>query len=537
MKKIKFFIASMLGAIALVFATVFGTRVNANIVSQTWKADDETDTSFSVSSTVEDNDIFKIEINTGVAYTKTADNSTATADDEELTFSNALVSNGSANSVANGIKVTTKVDDVTLKFYYTVSDSKFASKDQSKSGNFKLSDGTSDVFTSTKTSDKSNKVAYTDSYSLANAGSIIAYTSGNRLCLFAVTGSYETAGENQTAIVFYDGSTKLAKKIYDYDSTIDYKPTTSTLNYRFDYWCIDSALTTPLSSTTASSETPTTLYAKWVMCDTYLDSRNIVDNSYSSAVTKETVNYYSNSVFNLVTMGVTTNNGMTMPYGEKNDYRLVTNSSGSSEKNSINFVAPYDCSLVLLTATGDTKRVGYVYEDSYDNENLILTITSTATNTLTISRVDIKAGKTYYIGSSNSIYIYGIYLGDKSFVTSSIAAQFDNDSAPTKLRLVGVIDGLKPAEYAEISNLTFDFDFNGKSFTKNCTSIYKSVSSVKSDFTSGTYKLYVVLTIDGVSKYTAAGDKSIENIKMTINFEDGTQKIVTRDDVLLAPKA
>ena len=52
MKKIKFLIASMIGAIALVFAAVFGTKINAEstqtyvnaIFSQVQYADDETDT-------------------------------------------------------------------------------------------------------------------------------------------------------------------------------------------------------------------------------------------------------------------------------------------------------------------------------------------------------------------------------------------------------------------------------------------------------------------------------------------------------------
>jgi hypothetical protein len=152
--------------------------------------------------------------------------------------------------------------------------------------------------------------------------------------------------------------------------------------------------------------------------------------------------------------------------------------------------------------------------------------------------LSIKAGENYFgKGDGNPSVTKIEIINYNSYVTSSIAAQFDNDAAPAKLRLVGIIDGLKPTEYAEISNVTFTFDFNGNSLEKKCTQLYKSVASLKSDFAAGDYKLYVVLTINGVNKYVESGDKSIENIKMTINFEDGTQKVVTRDDVLLAAKA
>lgn len=259
-KKILLGVASVLTLGALF--TVSSVKVNAADISATWNVDSETDTSFAASTEIEDKSFFKIETNSECAYGVLTNHDAATADDGSgLTFNNGLVANGSSTSVSKGIKVTTTENNVTVKFYYTMTDSKFATTTQSKSGNLKISDGTTDLFTSSKTSNKANATAYTDSYTLASAGTIIAYSSGNRLCLFAVSASYEAAGEGQTSITFKDGASDLNTIVYNSGDSIDYLP--KKANYTFDGWFTDSELSTPLADDYTVDGTITTLYAKF----------------------------------------------------------------------------------------------------------------------------------------------------------------------------------------------------------------------------------------------------------------------------------
>ena len=139
---------------------------------------------------------------TGTAFnftatgTITADKSTATAeDDNTLTFTKGWLPGGGSTSIGNNsYKVTAKVDISSLKVYYTFSDSKFGTNDQSKSGSLKYKNGTADEVTLTSVTG-SNKVAYVATISGISKDDVIdLYSSANRLVIFGVYATYTSDG-------------------------------------------------------------------------------------------------------------------------------------------------------------------------------------------------------------------------------------------------------------------------------------------------------------------------------------------------------
>ena len=139
--------------------------------------------------------------------TITKDYSDATHEGDSKTFSYAfLPSNATAEDKC--YKLTANKDISSLVVYYTATDSKFSSKDQSKSGIFTYKKNTDDAVTSTTTGDKSNKTAYKETISSISKGdSVKIYNSANRLAIFAIYATY-TADPYTVTITGYaeDGS-------------------------------------------------------------------------------------------------------------------------------------------------------------------------------------------------------------------------------------------------------------------------------------------------------------------------------------------
>ena len=126
----------------------------------------------------------------------TAGKSTATANDgSELTFAYGFLPSGTTSESAC-FTFTAKAAISSLKIYYTMSDSKFGSDDQSKSGNLVYKIGSADAVTSSTTGDKSNKTAYVETISDISKDAVVKlYSDKNRLVIFGV---YATAATGTT---------------------------------------------------------------------------------------------------------------------------------------------------------------------------------------------------------------------------------------------------------------------------------------------------------------------------------------------------
>ncbi|MBR6288434.1 MAG: InlB B-repeat-containing protein [Acholeplasmatales bacterium] len=189
----------------------------------------------------------------------------------------------------------------------------------------------------------------------------------------------------------------------------------------------------------------------------------------------------------------------------------------------ISFATSKDMTLVLVFASTETGKKVTVDDHLYTTD-------SNARVT-----VELEPGAHSIVkGGGDSINLFYIDLTVEEIsnsVTATLLKQFDDDDNPTKLRLIGKIQGIAVADYANISNVLMEFDFNGNHKSAYCYKLYKSVSSAS--LAAGDDVMYVVLTISNVNAY-AGQSKSFTNVKMTITYSDNSTTIATRDDIALA---
>ena len=125
------------------------------------------------------------------AYEVAKNKSTATANDASgLTFDYGFLPSGTT-STSNAYTLTALTDISSIKIYYTMSDSKFTTKDQSKSGNLMYKINEDDAVASATTGNKSNKVAYVETISNISKNDVIKiFSSASRLVIFGVYATY-----------------------------------------------------------------------------------------------------------------------------------------------------------------------------------------------------------------------------------------------------------------------------------------------------------------------------------------------------------
>ena len=125
------------------------------------------------------------------AWSIAKDNSSATSSDSKIFEYAFLPGNSSSNT--QGFELTATKDINSLTVYYTMTDSKFTSSDQSKPGNFTYQINSNAAVVSTITGNKSNKTAYKDIISGISEDDVVKlYSSESRLAIFAIYASYAT---------------------------------------------------------------------------------------------------------------------------------------------------------------------------------------------------------------------------------------------------------------------------------------------------------------------------------------------------------
>ena len=136
------------------------------------------------------------------SYSIAQDKSSATSSDSK-TFSYGFYPNNTS-SETQGFQLTANKDISSLKVYYTMSDSKFTTDDQSKSGNFTYKINSGEAQVSSNTSNKSNKTAYIETISSISKDDVVKlYSSANRLVIFGLYTTY--AGTPLTVTVKVTG--------------------------------------------------------------------------------------------------------------------------------------------------------------------------------------------------------------------------------------------------------------------------------------------------------------------------------------------
>ena len=154
-----------------------GLAVTQNL---SYTSENEGDTASSSGTVISDDVLFTAEWS-GKNGTVTKGFSTAVANDNSgRSFDYAMLPSGSGGTVA----VTAKAN-LTLIVYYTSSDSKFTTADQTKSGNLTWTINGGEAQTGTE-GNKDNKVAYAEVITLSANDVLLINISGNRLALFGL---------------------------------------------------------------------------------------------------------------------------------------------------------------------------------------------------------------------------------------------------------------------------------------------------------------------------------------------------------------
>ena len=154
-----------------------GLAVTQNL---SYTSENEGDTASSSGTVISDDVLFTAEWS-GKNGTVTKGFSTAVANDNSgRSFDYAMLPSGSGGTVT----VTAKAN-LTLIVYYTSSDSKFTTADQTKSGNLTWTINGGEAQTGTE-GNKDNKVAYAEVITLSANDVLLINISGNRLALFGL---------------------------------------------------------------------------------------------------------------------------------------------------------------------------------------------------------------------------------------------------------------------------------------------------------------------------------------------------------------
>lgn len=184
---------------------------------------------------------------------------------------------GNTSTISYGFELTATKAISNFTVYYTMTDSKFTTDDQSKSGNFTYKINSEDAVESSTTGNKSNKTAYKDIISSISKDDVVKlYSSNNRLAIFALYATYEadplyvkfTVNGVKTDSVTTTTGEKLGNLFLDGEL-----PTPSVQGYTFNGWK-NAAGDAAVDKNTAVGEVSLVLYA-----DLTKDPSTALDNT------------------------------------------------------------------------------------------------------------------------------------------------------------------------------------------------------------------------------------------------------------------
>ena len=291
MNKIKKILLGAMSVLTLGLFVAVSAKVNAITVTAEFTANDlnadGTQIAADASDPFYENSLFSLNMTGTGAYVSTIggeeydstkkysliEGYTATANDNSgKTYTQAILPTAGTqpkDNVDRGINLTAKENGIAVTIYFTctdgvfpyTTDSKGNSQDgsYSKSGDIKVAGET----ISTVSGNKARNIAYAASAEVAANTTVLIESTSNRLALFGIVASYETAGEDQTSIKFYGDSGLLDTIVYDSGDSIDYVPTMT--NYTFNGWYTNSDLAEEhkLADNYTVDGTITALYAKF----------------------------------------------------------------------------------------------------------------------------------------------------------------------------------------------------------------------------------------------------------------------------------
>lgn len=542
MRKIKLLIASMVGAIALVFACVLGTRVNAataavdgtyTVYANSFYTTSSTGTS-KIACDTQESGIFKF-TTTGTNYYYTY-GQRASLQGKTLTntYTDLAETWADTNEIMMGGGRTLTVTTGTLATGQSATCTVYGYADGSKTVTINGVQSTPSAYTVTAVTQK------------VSSGSSFTIGLVTNFVLLQV----DVVISTDTSSTYYDVNFYDGEEIVHTDSVIEGGKATafsyagSRWNYNFDKWLDSNDEEFDFANTTITSET--NLYASYVAwgTDVIADSNtldlSLMTKGYQIFGTgTSTSNRVLEGTIYTVLKGNTCYASTKTTVGDLGTSTAAIKTAGglNNHQNGVSFTVSNPGTLTVWAKNGsDGSRTFGLYKDGD---------TSTAEDTASVSSLaeftlDISAAGTYELGSTaGSVYFYYISFEEEPTIADDVTLTFDAQynelvaADSTKLRFIGTIDGVAYSDYANISKIEFSFTFNGKDRTVEVSKLYKSIVNNETTIkAAGDNKMYVIYQLNNINK-TAYQGLALTNCKFTVTFTDDSTVFIGHDDITL----
>jgi len=487
MRKIKVMIASLLGAIALIFVCVVGTRVNAADTVSFYDSSVESETvgkEYASNTTIKTDDYLKLETIATKALIK--DHVSNDGDKVWTISGKALLYNANTTSSKyfkfSNLSTTNSIDvSVTI----SACDSK---------GNLKEAAVTFGTNTSVTTSMTQVVTVSTTIYASSD---VVLWTNSTRCLIYTISYTVnEASNDNVATFALGTGVTgnapeeiKVSKDATDKTITL---PTTTATKTSFEFVGWDNGDTNDTNNPYAAGTSYT------------LDS----NTTFTAVWRADVLNFPVNYTYTFTSLDSTSY--IAIEGGQIHDKGIKTTAD-----------------LVISFKLENTTTITLTFDDSNLGSSNKIKIDDASYAVPTTKLTLVLGSGLHTIKRDNKEFrLASISSKISESITATLYKQFDDDDAPTMVRLMGKIEGIAYADYANISNVLMEFEFNGSSKSAYCYGLYKSIATLDNSLgaSSDGKTMYVVLTITGLEKYDS---KSFTNVKMTITFSDGSTKEAT----------
>lgn len=531
MKKLKVMIASLLSAIALVFACVVGTRVNAEVYKYGEDNIATTSTSTAVDNTYVLNAKYGASTDTAAVYgvyslsftglnfdagKNVTQHSDLTA---YLKDSSASSGYGWRNNSGTAATITIRIgakQNATIVLYHY-----YNSEDNGISAN-----GTAITRTTGSKVVQKDTLSYTNSTD-STFNYVISF--GKKVGVtYVSTTTVSTSAKSVSFIV--DGNEVDRKTISNGSVTLPSNPVKD--GYTFNGWLNEDGTAFTNTGLTDSVN----VYADFSRNNLEVTSINTIslDASSLDVSTVATELKMCDDFFTLYgksstdsgnDVSIDTNNKEID--GIKFTKRIKLAGAGNQEHRCIKFTT--DETLVLtvygMSSSADAERSLAIYGSS---EEVLLTNDG---NSIAKAVKVIEAGTYYLYSTSGGFNIYGIYLGE-GYYNPYVSLSVDANSNNTKVRVTAAIDNvdISTGKVSGIESMKYTIEGNSTWF-KEVKDVYTSVDNASSGFyRAKDYTVYAIIVFSGYNNVTADFD-----VTFTVTLTGG--QTVAKTITVVAPSA
>jgi len=541
MKKIKFLIAGLFSAIALVFTCVVGTRVNAasyekgnvNVTTttstndtKTWTFTTGTDITFK-----DGDDLYGI-------YTFGGNNKIVMKANDCLDlYTDKDTQSGNGGSYIY-VPVPTNTTSGSITILWTSNNSSrglylTSTGDAVYILSNKTAPGATISFDSTNINTDSTYGTYLKLYSFASDGK----SKENKLASIKVVvagGAYEAVAAD-VKIDIYDGSNKISTQTVKEGAYLTYTP--SKLGYTFDGYYTDSSFQTSFEyKTTAITASNTTLYAKFT-----IDSKYVVDNANS--LDDKIVTYMLDKLgtSNLPSDVKVTSTIYTLLTGTKMQTSnsvacIATGGAVSATNKGVKIEAPTAGKIVAsMTTQGDSARNAKFINSSAtaitaSSGNTAWTAAEAGNYEVRTIEYPIESAGTYYLGGDNGMRIFSIEFVQPMSTNTTAAVFAEKNTAGDTLRFVGTLTGITALANIDKIELFLKKDGVDAANPIELTTCYTSVINTSQTCAEVDNTYYVIFRLTGIDSL-AAGTEISKQLKVT--FTDGSSTISDVTEITL----